>query len=41
MADIPVEIEVELERKIMTVRDILALDTGGVLHMPNSGPLTR
>jgi flagellar motor switch protein FliN/FliY len=36
MADIPVEIEVELDRKVMTVRDILALDMGSVIRMSRS-----
>lgn len=36
MADIPLDIEVELDRKTMTVRDILALSSGSVLKMTRS-----
>lgn len=36
MADIPLDIEVELDRKTMTVRDILALSAGSVLKMTRS-----
>jgi flagellar motor switch protein FliN len=36
MADIPIEIEVELDRKVMTVREVLGLDTGSVIRMTRS-----
>ena len=36
LADVPIAIEVELARKIMTIRDILALDVGGVVRMERS-----
>lgn len=35
-ADIPIEIVVELDRKIMTVREILNLAPGGVIKMRRS-----
>ncbi|MFN0102133.1 MAG: FliM/FliN family flagellar motor switch protein [Bryobacteraceae bacterium] len=35
-SDIPLDILVELDRKVMTVRDILALDTGNVIKMTKS-----
>ena len=34
--DIPVDVDVELDRKTMTVRDILALDKGSVIKMLRS-----
>lgn len=36
MADIPIEIEVELDRKTMTVREVLGLDNGSVIRMTRS-----
>jgi flagellar motor switch protein FliN/FliY len=36
LGDIPIEVEIELDRKIMTVRDLLALDLGSVIKMPRS-----
>ena len=36
LADIPVEIEGELDRKIMTLRDILRLDNGSVIELTRS-----
>ncbi len=36
LADIPVEIEVELDRQIMTVRQILRLDPGSVFQLGRS-----
>ncbi len=34
--DIPVDVDVELDRKKMSVREILALDQGSVIKMPRS-----
>lgn len=36
LADVPVDVEVELGRKIMTIRDILQLDLDSVIRMPRS-----
>ncbi len=36
MAEIPIEIEVELDRKTMTISDILTLDAGSVIRMSRS-----
>ena len=36
LADIPIEIEVELDREIMTVREILELDPGSVIQLGRS-----
>ncbi len=36
LADMPIAIEVELARKVMTIREILALDVGGVVRMERS-----
>ena len=36
LADMPIAIEVELARKIMTIREILELDIGGVVLMGRS-----
>ena len=35
-ADVPLDIMVELARKFMTIRDILALETGSVIKMTRS-----
>jgi flagellar motor switch protein FliN/FliY len=35
-ADVTLDVEVELDRKIMTVRDVLELDTGSVIKMNRS-----
>ena len=35
-ADIPLDINVELDRKVMTIRDILALEAGSVVKMTRS-----
>lgn len=35
-ADVPLDIAVELDRKIMTIRDILALEPGSVVKMTRS-----
>jgi flagellar motor switch protein FliN/FliY len=35
-ADVPVKIEVELDRRVMTVRDVLRLDVNSVLRMNRS-----
>ncbi|HVO99522.1 MAG TPA: FliM/FliN family flagellar motor switch protein [Bryobacteraceae bacterium] len=34
--DIPVDVDVELDRKKMTVRDILSFDQGGIIKMVRS-----
>ena len=36
LSDIPMEVEVELDRKKMTLREILALQEGSVIKMPRS-----
>jgi len=36
MADIPVDVEVELDRKVMTVSEVLDLNTGSVIRMTRS-----
>ncbi len=36
LADVPVEIEVELDRRIMKTRDVLALDDGSVISTSRS-----
>ena len=36
LADVPLLMEVELARRIMTVREILAMDQGSVIKMPRS-----
>jgi flagellar motor switch protein FliN/FliY len=36
VADVPVAVEAELDRKIMTVRQILELETGSVLWLTRS-----
>jgi len=36
LADVPVDVDVELDRKTMTVREILALDQGSVIKMVRS-----
>jgi flagellar motor switch protein FliN/FliY len=36
LTDVPVSIEVELDRKIMTVREILSLTAGSVIRMSRS-----
>ncbi len=33
LSDIPMQVEIELDRKFMTVRDILALTDGSVIKM--------
>ena len=35
-ADVPLDITAELDRKIMTIREILALETGSVVKMTRS-----
>ena len=35
-ADVPLDIVVELDRKIMSIRDILALESGSVIKMTRS-----
>ena len=35
-SDIPVYVDIELDRKIMTARDILMLEPGSVVKMPRS-----
>jgi flagellar motor switch protein FliN/FliY len=36
VADLPLEVAVELDRKIMTVREILELDSGTVMKLTRS-----
>ena len=36
LADVPIEIEIELARKTMALREILALAVGSVIKMPRS-----
>jgi len=36
LSDVPVFVEIELDRKIMTTRDILRLETGSVIKLPRS-----
>lgn len=36
LADVPVFVDIELDRKIMTAREILALDRGSVVKLPRS-----
>lgn len=36
LADVPIEIEIELARKTMALREILALTVGSVVKMPRS-----
>jgi flagellar motor switch protein FliN/FliY len=36
LADVPIDLEVELGRKSMTVEEILALTVGSVIKMPRS-----
>jgi flagellar motor switch protein FliN/FliY len=35
-ADVPVEVEIDLDRRMMRLRDILALTTGSVIAMPKA-----
>jgi flagellar motor switch protein FliN/FliY len=36
LADVPLDVDVELARKTMALRDILALSVGSVIRMPRS-----
>jgi flagellar motor switch protein FliN len=36
LGDVPISVDVELARKLMTVADILALEKGSVIKMPRS-----
>jgi flagellar motor switch protein FliN/FliY len=36
LADVPIEVEVELDRKQLTVREVLELEAGSVLKMTRS-----
>ncbi len=36
MADVPVQVEVELDRRILTIREILDLDVDSVIRMTRS-----
>ena len=36
MADVPLEVEVELARRVMTLREVLDLDVGSVIRMSRS-----
>jgi flagellar motor switch protein FliN/FliY len=35
-ADVPIEVEVELDRRVLSVREILELEEGSVIAMPRS-----
>jgi flagellar motor switch protein FliN/FliY len=35
-ADVPVEVEIDLDRRMMRLRDILALTTGSIIAMPKA-----
>jgi flagellar motor switch protein FliN/FliY len=34
--DVPIKLEIELDRRIMTLRELLGIQTGGVLRMSRS-----
>ncbi|MGH9593083.1 MAG: flagellar motor switch protein FliN [Bryobacteraceae bacterium] len=36
LADVPIEINIELGRKMMTLREVLAITTGSVIRIPRS-----
>jgi flagellar motor switch protein FliN/FliY len=36
LADVPIDVEVELGRKVMRIADILGLDVDSVIRMPRS-----
>ena len=36
ISDVPIQVEVELDRKLMSVREILALESGSVIKMMRS-----
>jgi flagellar motor switch protein FliN/FliY len=36
LSDVPIDVDVELDRKTMSVRDILSLDRGSVIKMVRS-----
>lgn len=36
LADVPLEVEVELARRVMTLRQLLELEAGSVIRMPRS-----
>jgi flagellar motor switch protein FliN/FliY len=36
LADVPIDVEVELGRKIMTISEILGLDVDSLIRMPRS-----
>lgn len=36
LTDVPVDVEVELDRKVMTIRQILELESGSVIRMSRS-----
>lgn len=36
LADLPIDLEVELDRRTMTVREILKIDAGSVIEMTRS-----
>jgi flagellar motor switch protein FliN len=36
LSDIPIDVDVELDRKVMTVREILALEIGSVIKLNRS-----
>jgi flagellar motor switch/type III secretory pathway protein FliN len=36
LSDVPIDVEIELARKTMALRDILGLSVGSVIKMPRS-----
>jgi flagellar motor switch protein FliN/FliY len=36
LSDIPIPVDIELDRKIMTIREVLEIETGSVLMMTRS-----
>jgi flagellar motor switch protein FliN/FliY len=36
LSDIPIDVDVELDRKVMTVREVLALEIGSVIKLNRS-----
>jgi len=36
LADVPLEVQVELARRVMTLRQLLELEAGSVIRMPRS-----
>jgi flagellar motor switch protein FliN/FliY len=36
LADVPLDVEIELAQRVMTLRQLLELETGSVIRMPRS-----